>query len=131
MSCPSGYVRRKGYTRKGYTRKDGVKVKPAHVKSRCVKKSTSKKLKITLKKGTLSSYGYHLDKKETERHKALVRAIRGHARSKGISTSTMANDIIRKLNVLAIYRKNKDPKMAARIRRDMAYVRRWKEQYSK
>ncbi len=74
-------------------------------------------VKIKLKKNcSLSKYGYALDASAVKRHTALALAVREYGSSY----------VIKKLNVLAIYRKN-NPKMKAQlevIRQDIAHVQR-------
>jgi hypothetical protein len=74
-------------------------------------------VKIVLKhKDTLSRHGYHDVKTLSvkERRAALSRAV----------AELGPTYVIRKLNVLAIYNKNKAPRLAARFRADMRFVQK-------
>ena len=89
--CPSGYIKRKGYTRKfstsvkqsGYTvRRKGKlytiqpKVQQVTVPSSCVKKrNITMKSTGELRKGDLIKYGYQYRLSDLLREKALRRAI--------------------------------------------------------
>lgn len=71
-------------------------------------------VQIKLKKGGLP--GYHIrDKKQTRRDILL------HLLSSG---TTEYSTLIKRLNVLAIYNKNKHPELTDKLRRDMDYIRR-------
>jgi len=112
MSCPNGYVMRKGYTRKftnnitrsGYTvRRKGKlytfhpKVSSVKVQPQCVKKpihnSSSKIGK--LRKGDLIKYGYQYRLSDRLRHKALEKAIKVY----GVTSVYHKLDAVAKLSV--------------------------------
>ncbi len=69
------------------------------------------------KKGSLTKYGYRLAKPEAERDVALKRAVKEYG-----PTTT-----IRKLNVVGIYNKNRNPTITKKVRTDMAFVRKLKK----
>ena len=112
MSCPNGYVMRKGYTRKftnniarsGYTvRRKGKlytfhpKVSSVKVPSQCVKKPTrNSSSKIgKLRKGDLIKYGYQYRLSDRLRHKALTKAIEVY----GVTSVYHKLDAVAKLSV--------------------------------
>ena len=77
-------------------------------------RSRKTKLRLVLKKGSLGKYGYKTKSPKTVRQASLKKALSGL----GYST------LIKKLNVLSIYNKNKNPKLSAKVKRDMKYVRK-------
>ena len=128
--CPSGTIRRKAYTRKSYTRTNGTVVRGVHVKAGCVKdKGLPGKTKASRKvlpkpvKGALGKYGYanikHMP--ATKRRTSLTNAVKteGYA------------PIIRRLNLIANYNKNSDPKAHTVIRSDIAWIQGHLYSYSK
>jgi len=115
-SCSSGKIRRAAYTRKAYTRKDGIRVKGTRVASRCIRdqgKPGKGKRLFTLKKGMLTKYGYSTRAIQAERHSALIRAM------KDASTGY----IWKRLNAIEILNRNTNPEVAAKIKRDMDWLR--------
>ena len=56
--------------------------------------------------GGLTKYGYRASLGESARHRALNKAIRGLQFGKGMSRREALGKVIRRLNVLVIYRKN-------------------------
>jgi len=88
-------------------------------KSRSIKKSLkrtrSKSLvRIPVKKGMLSKYGYAISKPRQVRHQALEKA----------SAKYGALSVFRKLNVLVTYNKNVNPVLAEKFKRDRNWVKR-------
>jgi hypothetical protein len=81
-------------------------------------------VKIPLKKScSLSKHGYALSASTRQRHKALAAAIADYGSSY----------VIKKLNVLAIYRKN-NPKLKDDVKtlhQDIAYVQKVRDALSK
>lgn len=81
-------------------------------------------VKIHLKKsGSLSKYGYALASSITQRHRAIAAAVAEYGSAY----------VIKKLNVLAVYRKN-NPKLSAHLkilRQDIAYVQKLRNAMSK
>ncbi len=71
--CPTGDIRRKGYTRKGYTKADGTRVAATKVPSTCItdrgRPGRGKKVVPKLKEGSLGGPGY------TEKSQAARRTI--------------------------------------------------------
>ena len=115
-ACPSGKIRRSGYTatRRGtqYT-----------VKSKCIKDRGAKGRWQTvrrmmgigpLSKGDLTAMGYIHTRGTTDRHEALDKAVRKYGRAA----------TIRKLNAIATYSKRTGPSRARTYRTDMHYVQK-------
>jgi hypothetical protein len=71
-------------------------------------------VKLYLRKGSL--FGYNVKQLAKKRRDLLMRIIK-----KNMSTYAQ---IMRRLNVLAIFNKNKNPKLSKKVRTDMAYLRR-------
>lgn len=114
--CPKGSISRKGYT---YIKKStGKKIK---VKSSCVKskglrskgKKTSRVLP-TLKKGSLTKYGYAILGSETERHNALKKALKAYGYS----------SVVKKLNAVKLLTKNTNPKNSKIYGRDLRWIQK-------
>lgn len=78
-------------------------------------------------KGGLTKYGYAVSKPERVRHAALNKAVRGLQYGKGMSKRMALGKVIRRINVLIIYRKNprstKELMTRRRLRRDMNWLR--------
>ena len=114
-NCKYGFIRRRGYM----ASRSGKKIK---VKSFCIKeqgksgagRNRSRKLKVIpiLHKGSLE--GYSTKSPLKTRHSALKRSLRKH----GFSST------IKKLNVLNVYNKYKNPKVSKTAVKDMNYVRK-------
>jgi hypothetical protein len=119
-SCPTGTIRRKGYTRKGYTKKTGTHVKSARVPGACISDVGRPGKGLPggepgigkLKEGELSKLGYSFGKTARSRHIALNAATRKHG----------ALSIYRKLNALAVYTKRTSPKTAKKALADRNYL---------
>jgi hypothetical protein len=80
------------------------------------KRSVSKKrpINVTLQKGALE--GYHTFDSTSKRRKHLLDLIKkNHA---------TYSEVIKRLNVLAIYNKNRAPEVSSILRRDIAYLQR-------
>ena len=76
-----------------------------------LKKTISKTiLNIKLKKGALS--GYRINDPVKQKQQALDRLVK----KDGYST------IVKRLNILAIYNKNRYPQYASKVRRDISYL---------
>jgi hypothetical protein len=89
---------------------------------------SSPTVKIVLSsKGGLTKYGYKVASPELTRHRALSRAIRGLQYGNGMSRRVALGKMIRRINVLIIYRKNprstKELLARRRLRRDMRWLR--------
>ena len=91
-------VRRRGYT---YKRRD------------VGKPGNGPKLIVITEKGALRRHGYSVKKDEGARHRALTKAIGEYG----------ALSVYRKLNAQYVFRKNYDPKNAARFKADAEWVR--------
>jgi hypothetical protein len=103
--CPKGQI-----LRKAFTKKSGVKVAGACIKDRGLP-GKGKRL-FTLRKGTLSKYGYKTSFETGVRHAALRKAVSGESYA----------TVVRKLNAVAILQKRTNPKVHNILRGDMAWV---------
>jgi hypothetical protein len=74
----------------------------------------SKVIKTPLKKGALTKHGYSTKSPAKTRHTALRKAVK----------ASTAGTVIKRLNVLQVYNKNRSPKVAKIARSDMAFVRK-------
>lgn len=75
--------------------------------------SAQKPVRIKLKSvGSLTRFGYRAKESAAARRAALKKA----AKANGY------NEVVRRLNVLYIYNKNRRPELAAKYRLDMAWV---------
>jgi hypothetical protein len=112
-ACPSGKIRRVGYT----TRK-GTRVKSACIKDRGAKgrwQTVRRMMGIgPLGRGDLIAMGYSHTKPTEERHAAIDKAVQKYGRNK----------TIRKLNAIATYSKRTAPTRSAVYKRDMHYVQK-------
>ena len=115
-ACPSGHIRRSGYT----ARRRGTSYR---VKSKCIKDRGAKGKWRTvrrmlgigpLSKGDLTAFGYSHLRGTADRHQALDKAVRRYGRAK----------TIRKLNAIATYSKRTGPSRAKTYRTDMHYVQK-------
>lgn len=88
---------------------------------RSLKRRSKSKVRIPLSKGSL--FGYTL-KDPAYFRRAILREI---IKNKEATYS----QVIKRLNVLAIYNKNKSPETTAKIRSDISYVQTKLRQYSK
>jgi len=107
--CPKGSISRK-QTLHG----EKIKVRSSCVKSKGKRSHGIKPKRVlpSLKKGSLTKYGYHLSESAENRHKALRKAYNVY----GYST------LIKKLNAVRIYNKSK-PIVYKKYTSDMDYVR--------
>lgn len=124
-ACPYGKVYRKGHTRRSPSGKrirvPGKCVKsprksPARrrQRSRSPRRSRStSKVRIHVRKGTLSKYGYSSHLSTAERHHALELA----AENEGWLP------IFRKLNVLMIFNRNNNPQLSRLFESDKRWVK--------
>lgn len=119
--CPKGQIIRKGYWRKGYTKSNGTYVKRVYIKPSCVpdkgkpgKTPASKKVLPKPRKNALGKYGYTLSKLAGDRRVALRKAV---------DTESYAT-IIRRINLIANYTKNSDPKSHRKYRLDIAWIQK-------
>ena len=112
-ACPSGKIRRSGYTTQR-----GVTVKSKCIKDRGAKgrwQTVRRMLGIgSLKKGDLTAFGYSHTKTADERHEVLDKAVSKYGRAA----------TIRKLNAIATYSKRTAPSRAKTYRTDMHYVQK-------
>ncbi len=90
-----------------------TKKPPSATKPATKKPATKSPVRIKLTAvGSLSRFGYHADKSETTRRAALKKAIKANGRT----------EVIRRLNVLYIYNKNRNPALAHKFKLDMTWV---------
>lgn len=115
-ACPSGKIRRVGYT----ARRSGTSYR---VKSSCIKDRGSKGRWQTVRhmmgigpvsRGDLISLGYSHTKPTETRHEAIDKAVKKYGRA----------STIRKLNAIATYSKRTAPTRALVYKRDMHYVQK-------
>lgn len=113
--CPKGSISRRKYSYK----KKSLKNKKIKVRASCVKSRgrRSRGLRVrrvlpSLRKGSLTKYGYHLSDPDEKRHKALKKAFTVYGYS----------SLIKKLNAVRIYNKSK-PTIYNKYTKDMLYVR--------
>ena len=86
-------------------------------RSRSKPKSRSKSKSRTisvLKPGMLTSYGYHIDLPVKERQDALTKAYKAYGLSK----------LIKRLNILGVYNKYKNPKITETVNKDMEFIQK-------
>ena len=127
MSCPEGYSLRKGYTRKfskniksnGFTvRRKGTvytvrpKANSIQVDASCVKKRNSKSGIGELRKGELIKYGYQYRLSDSNRRKALEKAISQYG----------ALSVYRKLNAVAKLSVTSAPEASSIFSKDRNWV---------
>ena len=65
-----------------------------------------------LKPGMLTSYGYHIALPVKERQDALTKAYKAYGLSK----------LIKRLNILGVYNKYKNPKITETVHKDMDFI---------
>jgi len=107
--CPKGSIsRRKSVGKRGKVRSSCVKSKGRRSRGLRVNRVLP-----SLKKGSLTKYGYHLADSTEVRHKALKKAFNVY----GYST------LIKKLNAVRVYNKSK-PNVFNKYTQDMEYVRK-------
>ena len=80
-------------------------------KSKSRSRSRSRTISI-LKPGMLTSYGYHIDLPVKERQDALTKAYKAYGMSK----------LIKRLNILGVYNKYKNPKITETVNKDMEFI---------
>lgn len=111
-------IKIKSHHRKSYTRKDGTKVKATTVKAHYIKKqglTTGKKNLIPIKDTRhLKKFGYSFNKKSSERHQALDKAVKKYGKNWGIHRLTALANIRPKTK--------KYEKIIKKARRDVKYI---------
>lgn len=100
------------YVRKAYIRSDGTFVSATRVSYPFGVKSKSK-IRIPLKKGELTKFGYHLDSPAKIRRKALIDAL-----ASGMTYSS----VVRKLNALRVMNKFHHPKSSEKYYSDITWL---------
>ena len=114
--CPKGSISRRGYTfvKKSTGRK--IKVKSSCVKSKGLRSKGKKTSRVlpTLKKGSLTKYGYSVSGSENERHSALKKALKAYGYS----------SVIKKLNSVKLLTKNTNPKNSKIYGKDLKWVQK-------
>lgn len=86
------------------------------IRKRGSRRTKTRKVIPPLKRGELSKFGYKILIAEGERRIALERAIEEY----GYAT------LIRKLNALAVLNKNRNPEITRRLKRDMAFLKKYR-----
>tara|TARA_B100000676_G_C17964485_1_gene779509 strand:- start:793 stop:1155 length:363 start_codon:yes stop_codon:yes gene_type:complete len=78
----------------------------------------------SLKKGELTKYGYVnvVNMTKLARHRALMRAMRGIAREKGVSLYAAGITLVRKLNAVYVYTRRTNPNSSEIFLRDRKWV---------
>jgi hypothetical protein len=104
--------------KKGEIIKEGYKTKTRIVRPTCIKGTNIKGTKkreptFVLQKGTLGKYGYHTKVSKEKRHTALKKAI---LHIKPLS-------VYRKLNILYILNKNRNPKLSNLFKEDAEWLK--------
>jgi hypothetical protein len=144
-NCPSGYIKRKGYTRRfkknvvnlGFTRRKGSKLIVVHpksnatiVKATCIRnrglpgKGPLKGEGIgKLRKGELIKYGYTYKLPNSMRHAALKRAVSAHGKTANAKKAG-ATAVYRKLNAVAKLSVRTAPDASKIFARDRNWVHR-------
>lgn len=89
---------------------------------------SSSQVKIVISnKGGLTKYGYKVSSPERTRHRSLARAIRGLQYGKGMTKREAIVKVLRRINVLIIYRKNprstKELLARRRLSKDLKWLR--------
>lgn len=93
--------------------KEGYKTKTRIVRPTCIKGPKKREPTFVLQKGTLGKYGYHSKESKEKRHAALKIAI---LHIKPLS-------VYRKLNVLYILNKNRNPKISKLFKEDAEWLK--------
>ena len=112
--CPFGSISRIGYNyKKKSLNNRKIKVRSACIKSKGKRSYGVKPKRVlpTLKKGSLTKYGYHVSETTDNRHKALKKAFKEYGYS----------SLIKKLNAVRIYNKSR-PAVYQKYTSDIKYV---------
>ena len=107
IKCKKGEIVKEGYKTK--TRL----VRPTCIKGTNIKGTIKREPTFVLQKGTLGKYGYHSIESKEKRHAALKLAIK---HIKPLS-------VYRKLNVLSILNKNRNPKISNLFKEDAEWLK--------
>jgi hypothetical protein len=99
--------------KKGEIIKEGYKTSKKLVRPTCIKGTTKREPTFVLQKGTLGQYGYHSKESKEKRHTALKKAI--------IHIKPLS--VYRKLNVLYILNKNRNPKLSKLFKEDAEWLK--------
>jgi Family of unknown function (DUF5771) len=116
LSCPSGTIRRRGYTakRRGTT----YRVKSACIKDRGSKgrwQTVRRMLGIgPLRQGDLTGLGYHATDKASIRHAALDKVVSRYGKVSAL----------RKVNAIATYTKRTAPSRSRTYKTDLHYIQK-------
>ena len=94
------------------------KIDKVSVKKR---KRSKSKVRIYVTKGKL--YGYHVDDLQSNRRSLLKKILK--------NKWATYSEVIKRLNVLAIYNKKRHPETSDKIKRDIKYVETYLQKYSK
>jgi hypothetical protein len=69
-------------------------------------------------------YGYTTKLSITDRRTVLVAAVKKCAKEENLSEREARNKIVKRLNVISIYNKDKNPKLSKMFREDMEYIQK-------
>jgi len=117
-ACSRGKVYRRSYTRRSPSGKK-IRIAASCVKSPAKYKKSPRRspvkspVRIKVRKGTLSKYGYKTIYSTRERREALELAVEHEGWL----------PIFRKLNIIAVFNKNKNPELSELLIRDRNWVR--------
>lgn len=101
------------YHRKGYYKENGTYVHPTTVHlSHPIRGRLTSVPKIKVNKEKLTKLHYSTHKKQVERRKNLDKSVKEMGYS----------EVIKELNVLAVYNKNLHPATSKKIKKDMKYL---------
>jgi hypothetical protein len=103
-------------SRKRSTRKKSRSPKRSPKRSlrRSSKRKSSNRVIPPLRKGELKQFGYSSSNSVASRHRSLAKAIREYGDL----------SVFRKVNVLYVFNKNKNPTLASKFNSDKAWIKR-------
>ena len=102
----------------GYTKADGTRVRGYH---RQGGRSRSK-VRIPVRPGTLRAFGYSSHLPIKDRTRVLHNAVIQLSRLKNVPVRASRNEVVRKLNALRIFNKNRRPQLTRLFEGDMRRV---------
>ena len=114
--CPKGSISRVGYT---YIKKSTgrrIRVKSTCVKSKGMRSRGKKSRRVlpSLKKGSLTKYGYSVKETDQKRHISLKKALNAYGYS----------SVIKKLNAVKLLTKNTNPTNSRIYGKDIKWVQK-------
>jgi hypothetical protein len=112
IQCKKGEIIKEGYkTSKKLVRPTCIK--GTSIKGTSIKGTLKREPTFVLQKGSLGKYGYHTKESKEKRHAALKKAI--------IHIKPLS--VYRKLNVLYILNKNRNPKLSKLFKEDAEWLK--------